>query len=154
MSKKRAHKTLSLEEKLTILDELSSKTHRQLAEIRHLYIANTHNDIHYYYNDIHYFNNPNISLIRPPSGPKLFGLVRVYCNGIRGYLYSTGTCIRWVLIIPNLRYFIFLAFFHSQPFYTVYNGNSKRTVRRGTKRKKSSLIRTQFEVLIIPFMIL
>ena len=42
----------SLEEKLTILDELSSKTHRQLAEIRHLYIANTHyNDIHYYYND-------------------------------------------------------------------------------------------------------
>ena len=42
MSKKRAHKTLSLEEKLTILDELSSKTHRQLAEIRHLYIANTH----------------------------------------------------------------------------------------------------------------
>ena len=32
MSKKRAHKTLSLEEKLTILDELSSKTHRQLAE--------------------------------------------------------------------------------------------------------------------------
>ena len=79
MSKKRAHKTL-LEEKLTILDELSSKTHRQLAEIRHLYIANTHyKDIHYYYNDIHYFNNPNISLIRPPSGPKLFGLVRVYC---------------------------------------------------------------------------
>ena len=72
MSKKRAHKTLSLEEKLTILDELSSKTHRQLAEIRHLYIANTH------YNDIHYFNNPNIS-IRLPSGPKLFGLVRVYC---------------------------------------------------------------------------
>ena len=70
----------SLEEKLTSLDELSSKTHRQLAEIRHLYIANTHyNDIHYYYNDIHYFNNPNISLIRPPSGPKLFGLVRVYC---------------------------------------------------------------------------
>ena len=42
MSKKRAHKTLSLEEKLTILDELSSKTHRQWAEIRHLYIANTH----------------------------------------------------------------------------------------------------------------
>ena len=32
MSKKRAHKTLSLEEKLTILEELSSKTHRQLAE--------------------------------------------------------------------------------------------------------------------------
>ena len=31
MSKKRAQ-TLSLEEKLTILDELSSKTHRQLAE--------------------------------------------------------------------------------------------------------------------------
>ena len=88
MSKKRAHKTLSLEEKLTILDELSSKTHHQLAEIRHLYIANTHyndihyyyNDIHHYYNDIHYFNNPNISLIRPPSGPKLFGLVRVYCS--------------------------------------------------------------------------
>ena len=52
--------------------------HRQLA---HLYIVNTHyNDIHYYYNDIHYFNNPNISLIRPPSGPKLFGLVRVYCT--------------------------------------------------------------------------
>ena len=52
MSKKRAHKTFSLEEKLTILDELSSKTHRQLAEIRHLYIANTHyNDIHHYYND-------------------------------------------------------------------------------------------------------
>ena len=52
----RVHKTLSLEEKLTILDELSSKTHRQLAEIRHLYIANTHyNDIHFYYNDIHYF---------------------------------------------------------------------------------------------------
>ena len=49
MSKKRAHKTLSLEEKLTILDELSSKTHRQLAEICHLYIANTHyNDTHYY----------------------------------------------------------------------------------------------------------
>ena len=78
MSKKRAHKTLSLEEKLTILDELSLKMHRQLA---HLYIVNTHyNDIHYYYNDIHYFNNPNISLIRPPSGPKLFGLVRVYCT--------------------------------------------------------------------------
>ena len=70
MSKKRAHKTLPLEEKLTILDELSLKMHRQLA---HLYIVNTH------YNDIHYFNNPNISLIRPPSGPKLFGLVRVYC---------------------------------------------------------------------------
>ena len=32
MSKKRAHKTPSLEAKLTILDELSSKTHRQLAE--------------------------------------------------------------------------------------------------------------------------
>ena len=94
MSKKRAHKTLSLEEKLTILDELSLKMHRQLA---HLYIVNTHyndihhyyndihyyyNDIHYYYNDIHYFNNPNISLIRPPSGPKLFGLVRVYCTCI------------------------------------------------------------------------
>ena len=79
MSKKRVHKTLSLEEKLTILDELSSKMHRQLAEIVHLYIANTHyNDIYYYYNDIHYFNNPNISLIRPQSGPKLFGLVRVY----------------------------------------------------------------------------
>ena len=85
MSKKRAHKTLSLEEKLT-MDELSLKMHRQLA---HLYIVNTHyndihyyyNDIHYYYNDIHYFNNPNISLIRPPSGPKLFGLVRVYCIG-------------------------------------------------------------------------
>ena len=77
MSKKRAHKTLSLEEKRTILDEISSKTHRQLAEIRHLYITNTlYNDIHY--NDNHYFNNPNISLIRPPSGPKLFGLVRVY----------------------------------------------------------------------------
>ena len=88
MSKKRAHKTLSLEEKLTILDELSSKTHRQLAEIRHLYIANTHyNDIHYYYNDIHYFDNPNISLIRPPSGPKLFGLVRVYCTGT-GHFYA------------------------------------------------------------------
>ena len=86
MSKKQAHKTLSLEEKLTILDELSSKMHCQLAEIRHLYIANTHyNDIHYYNNDIHYFNNPNISLIRPPSGPKLFGLVRVYCNTIYGY---------------------------------------------------------------------
>ena len=83
MSKKRAHKTLSLEEKLTILDELSSKTHSQLAEIRHLYIANTHyNDIHHHYNDIHYFNNPNISLIRPPSGPKLFGLVRVYCTTV------------------------------------------------------------------------
>ena len=41
-SKKRAHKPLSLEEKPTILDELSSKTHRQLAEIRHLYMANTH----------------------------------------------------------------------------------------------------------------
>ena len=62
--------------------------HRQLA---HLYIVNTHyndihyyyNDIHYYYNDIHYFNNPNISLIRPPSGPKLFGLVRVYCTSLR-----------------------------------------------------------------------
>ena len=81
MSKKRAHKTHSLEEKLTILDELSSKTHHQLVEIRHLYIANTHyNDIHYYNNDIHYFNNPNISLIQPPSGPKLFGLVRVYCS--------------------------------------------------------------------------
>ena len=80
MSKKRAHKTLSLEEKLMILDELSKKTHHQLAEIRHLYTANTHyNDIHYYNNDIHYFNNPNISLIRPPSGPKLFGLVMVYC---------------------------------------------------------------------------
>ena len=84
MSKKRVHKTLSLEEKLMILDELSSKTHRQLAEIRHLYIANTHyNNIHYYYNDIHYFNNPNISLIRPPSGLKLFGLVRVYCTWIQ-----------------------------------------------------------------------
>ena len=87
MSKKRAHKTLSLEEKLT-MDELSLKMHRQLA---HLYIVNTHykdihyynNDIHYYYNDIHYFNNPNISLIRPPSGPKLFGLVRVYCTSKR-----------------------------------------------------------------------
>ena len=89
MSKKRAHKTLSLEEKLMILDELSSKTHRQLAEIRHLYIANTHyNDIHYYYNDIHYFNNPNISLIRPPSGPKLFGLVRVYCTSVSGDITS------------------------------------------------------------------
>ena len=53
MSKKRAHTTLSLEEKLTILDELIKKTHFQLAEICHLYIANTHyNDIHYYYNDI------------------------------------------------------------------------------------------------------
>ena len=82
MSKKRAHKTLSLEEKLT--DELSLKMHRQLA---HLYIVNTHyNDIHYYYNDIHYFNNPNISLIRPPSGPKLFGLVRVYCMSV---------CLSW-----------------------------------------------------------
>ena len=58
--------------------------HRQLA---HLCIVNTHyNDIHHYYNDIHYFNNPNISLIRPPSGPELFGLVRVYCS--KGYAKS------------------------------------------------------------------
>ena len=49
----------------------------------HYYYNDIHyyyNDIHYYYNDIHCFNNPNISLIRPPSGPILFGLVRVYCN--------------------------------------------------------------------------
>ena len=100
MSKKQAHKTLSLEEKLTILDELSSKTHRQLAEIHHLYIVNTHyndihyyyNDIHHYYNDIHYFNNPNISLIRPPSGPKLFGLVRVYCIA-NNKLYTLTPCL-------------------------------------------------------------
>ena len=53
MSMKRVHKNISLEEKLMILDELNSKTHHQLAEIRHLYIANTHyNDIHYSYNDI------------------------------------------------------------------------------------------------------
>ena len=66
--------------------------HRQLA---HLYIVNTHyNDIHYYYNDIHYFNNPNISLIRPPSGPKLFGLVRVYCT--------------WILTIKAYKFWLLL----------------------------------------------
>ena len=66
------------------IDELSDEIsiiHAMIYNLRHLYIANSHyNDIHYYYNDIHYFNNPNISLIRPPSGPKLFGLVRVYCT--------------------------------------------------------------------------
>ena len=99
MSKKRAHKTLSLEEKLMILDELSSKTHRQLAEIHHLYIANTHyNDIHYYYNDIHYFNNP---LIRPPSGPKLFGLVRVHCKWF--FCYNNYQCHHQILQTGFLR---------------------------------------------------
>ena len=94
MSKKREHKTLSLEEKLTILDELSSKTHRQLAEIRHLYIVNTHyNDNHYYYNDIHYFDNLNISLIRPPSGPKLFGLVKVYCISLDSLFLAHNTLL-------------------------------------------------------------
>ena len=67
-----------LKEKLTIFDELSDEIsiiHAIIYNLHHLYIANTHyNDIHYYY------NNPNISLIRPPSGPKLFGLVRVYCS--------------------------------------------------------------------------
>lgn len=29
-----------------------------------------------------YFNYPNISIIRTPLGPEVFGLVRVYCNMI------------------------------------------------------------------------
>ena len=74
--------------------------HRQLA---HLYIVNTHyNDIHYYYNDIHYFNNPNISLIRPPSGPKLFGLVRVYCTTINNTKRNMTKICRLIISSPML----------------------------------------------------
>ena len=75
----------------------------------------------------------------------------LHSNGICGYLYSTGICIRWVLEFKVLHLSCLLplpTFLHNVQW------KFKKDSEKGDKKKKSSLIRTHFEVLIIPSIIL
>ena len=71
----------------------------------------------------------------------------LHSNGIRGYLYSTGYTpefkvlhLSCLLPLPTFLHNVQLKF--------------KKDSENGDKKKKSSLIRTHFEVLIIPSIIL